>query len=292
MTKKKPVKAFIGSGIKAGIAMIFMFVYSGLQAQVQYPSLSPRGEVSQIVGNTEVKIEYERPSARKRKVFGELVPWNRVWRTGAGNCTKISFSKDVKIEENTIAAGTYSVFSVPNPEKWMIIFNSDTTLYGSYDYDSAKDVIKFPVMSEPSNRFYETLTFDIDIIPNNARIYLSWENTQVSFFMQTSIDEELMKYIDDSLLTGKESDANRYSNAAEQLFYLNKRLEDAIALTNIAIEKNNTDGFARRVKMDLYEKLGQYENALRTVEEAIESEKDENELHYWRQHKVRIKKKL
>ena len=122
-------------------------------------------------------------------------------------------------------------------------------------------------------------------------IYISWENTQVGFELITSTDKELMNYIDDYLLTKKEKIQHKYSNAAEQLYFLNRRLNDAIKLTDIALELDEKDGFARRVKMDIYEKLRRYDEALRIIEQAIEIEGDENEIIFWQQQKERIRNK-
>ena len=99
-----------------------------------------------MVGNTTLQIEYERPSARKRKVFGELVPWDQVWRTGAGNCTKIKTNQPIKIGGQQIEKGVYSLFTIPNPHEWVIILNKDTSLYGSYNYNSENDVARFVVI--------------------------------------------------------------------------------------------------------------------------------------------------
>lgn len=278
---------------KVAIGTILLLIgTSSVFGQVEYPSLSPKGRIIQMVGNTNVEIEYERPSARNRMVFGGLVPWNKVWRTGAGHCTKISFNKPVTLGGQFLEAGKYSIFTIPNPDEWIVILNSDTTLYGSFNYDPKNDVARFIVIPAKTQRFYETLTFDIDLIPNNAKVYISWENTQIAFELLTSTDEELMNYIDEFLLTKKEKDGKRYSNAAEQLYFLNARLNEAIILTDIAIEKDSGDGFARRVKMDIYEKLHLYQEALKTVNEAIEYEKNDNETSHWKKHKERIAAKM
>ncbi len=170
--------------------------------------------------------------------------------------------------------------------------NSETELYGSYDYDPNKDIARFIVIPQKSHRYYETLTFDIDLIPNNARVYISWEYTTIDFELMTSTDQVLMNYIDEFLLPKKEGNGNLYSNAAEQLYFLNKRLNDAIQLTDIAIEKNSNVGFARRVKMDIYEKLHLYENAIGVINNAVKNETDDKEIEYWNEHKARISKKI
>ena len=278
-------KTVIGIGL-------FVFWNSALFGQYEYPSLSPKGQISQVIGNTTIDIEYERPSARDRKIFGELVPWNKVWRTGAAYCTKISFDRSVVIGKQRVEAGKYSVFTVPNPEEWIVILNSDTTLYGSSKYQSEKDVARFAVIPSPSDRFYETLTFDIDLIPNNARIYISWENTQISFDLVTSTDEEMMNYIDGFLLTKKEKKSDQYAEAADHLNFLNTRLNEALLLTDIALEKDKNSGFARRVKMDIYEKLHLYQEAIEVINQAMENEKYQNEIPHWLAHKERIVNKM
>ena len=122
--------------MKEKILILFLiFSAFGVLAQdsaYPYPSLSPKGKISQIVGNTTIEIEYERPSVRKREIFGDLVPWGKLWRTGAGSCTKISFDKDVVVSGQNIEAGKYSIFTIPNPKEWIVILNRDTKLYGTY----------------------------------------------------------------------------------------------------------------------------------------------------------------
>lgn len=251
------------------IILILVLIVSNLIAQENeypYPSLSPKGNISQIVGNTIIGIEYERPSVRKRQIFGEIVPWNKVWRTGAGNCTKIRFDKDVKVGGQKIEAGKYSLFTIPNPTEWIIILNKDTTLYGSYDYDYKKDITRFVTIPVESNRFYETLNFDIEILPNNAKIYLSWANVQVSFDIETTTDFEIEQLIEGELLTEKNKDSDIYAGAAEYLFFQGDNLMDAITLANTAIVLNEHNGWARSLKIKIYEKMKLFSMALAEIE--------------------------
>lgn len=260
-------------------------------SQFNYPSLSPKGEISQVVGNTKIKVEYERPSVRDRKIFGALVPWNKVWRTGAGRRTRISFDKPVKIGRQTLDAGRYSLFTIPNPDKWIIILSADTAEYGSTDYDIKKDVVRFVSFPKTTQRHYEALTIDIDIVPNNAKIYISWENIQISFDVQTTADEEMLNYINQYLLTKKEKDSDIYAGAADHLSYQNHNFRDAIKLADIAIQLDKNNGWARRIKMDVYEKLHMYSDALIVLSQAIEYESNKEEIQYWEKHVERIKKK-
>ncbi len=165
----------------------------GQETDFSYPSFSPKGKLSQTVGNTQIEVDYERPSVRKRKIFGGLVPWNKVWRTGAGNCTKIEFDKDVKIEGQKVPAGRYSLFTIPNPNEWIVIINKDTTLYGSNNYDFKNDIARFVLIPAESNRFYETLNFDIELNQHNSKMYISWANTQIHFDIETSTNQNIEK---------------------------------------------------------------------------------------------------
>lgn len=236
-----------------------------------YPSLSPKGTITQIVGNTTIEIEYERPSARKREVFGNLVPWNKVWRTGAGHCTKISFDNNVILGGQNIDAGKYSLFTIPNEKEWIVIINKDTTLYGSYNYNLKKDVARFVSIPKTTNRFYETLNFDIDIIPNNAQIFISWANTQISFDVKTSTDDDLNDFISKELLTKKNKDSNIYAGATEYLFFKGENFANALKLADIAIELDANNGWARSLKVKIYETLKMYDNALNELNSAVEN---------------------
>lgn len=251
------------------ILTIIAFNVSAQENEYPYPSLSPKGNISQVVGNTVVEIEYERPSVRRRQIFGELVPWGKVWRTGAGSCTKISFDKDVKVGGQRIEAGKYSLFTIPNPEEWIVILNRDTTLYGSYDYNYKNDNARFVTIPIESNRFYETLNFDIEILSNNAKIYLSWANAQVSFDVETTTGSEIEKLIEAELLTKKNKDSDIYAGAAEYLFFRGDNIMDAITLAEVAIEINENNGWARSLKINIYEKMKLFDTALTEIDNYV-----------------------
>jgi tetratricopeptide (TPR) repeat protein len=240
------------------------------QDEYPFPSLSPKGKISQEVGNTLIQIEYERPSARKRKVFGGLVPWNQVWRTGAGHCTKIRFDRAVQVGGQSVEKGTYSLFSIPNPEEWIIILNEDTSLYGSAFYQAEKDVARFVAIPRPAHRYHEALTLDIDLIPNDARIYLSWENTQVSFEIATTTDEQIERLIQEDLMTGKETRSMIYAGAAEYHLYQGTDLMSALQLAGKALEIDHSNGWARELRIKIFDRLKLYERALQETRLAIE----------------------
>ena len=257
------------------IQFLFILILVGLQHHGQdmdypYPSFSPKGNISQIVGNTLISVEFERPSARKRLIYGGLVPWNKVWRTGAGNCTKIAFDKEVTIGGQKVPAGKYSVFTIPNPNEWVVILNKDTTLYGSYNYNAKKDVTRFTAVPVESNRYYETLNFDIELNDHNAEMYISWANTQIKFDIETSTNEKMEKLIREELLTGINQVSRTYAGAASYLVFREMDYENALKLAEKAIELEENNVWVYGIKAGIYERLKLYESAITEITRELE----------------------
>ena len=134
------------------------------KVQIRVTSASPSAAFEQEVGSAKIKVTYSRPLVRGRKIFGELVPFDKLWRTGASDCTVITTSEDISFGNNVLKAGSYSIFSIPSINEWTIIVNSDTTLHGETGYDEKKDIMRFKVPLEKSPNFYETFTIDLNDI--------------------------------------------------------------------------------------------------------------------------------
>ena len=137
---------------------------------------SPPATVKATVGGAAVEIKYSQPSARGRKVMGGLVPFGEVWRTGANAATTISFDKDVQINGESLAAGKYSIYTIPGEDKWTIIFNSATGQWGT-QYPEDKDVLRIDVPSGKTGDFVETFTISAE----GDHVMMAWENTEVKF---------------------------------------------------------------------------------------------------------------
>lgn len=253
--------------LKSTVLTFCLLFLAGGSLQAQFSSLSPQTSLTQEVGNTTITVAFERPAARGRKIFGGLVPWNKVWRTGAGYCTKINFSHDVVVGGQPVMAGKYALLTVPGEEEWMIILNKDTTLYGSRDYDSKKDVIRFRVPAKKAGRHFEALSLDLDITPDDARMYISWSAVQVSFPIKTSTEAEAFAYID-SLMAEPLNKKADYAWPAEYLLLKQKNINHVIALANrqLAIEESE---YALRLKAEAYAYLGYQEKSLVEADKAI-----------------------
>lgn len=139
---------------------------------------SPTETISTTIGATNVSLTYSRPSAKGREVFGKLVPFGEIWRTGANEATSISFDKDVKIAGQLLKAGKYQLFTIPNADKWSIIFNSKSNQWGAFFYDAKSDVLRVEVPSEKSDAMVEKLTLAFESTTNTG-LSIAWEKTKV-----------------------------------------------------------------------------------------------------------------
>jgi tetratricopeptide (TPR) repeat protein len=162
------------------------------------------------------------------------------------------------------------MFTIPNPHVWVVILNKDTTLYGSYDYKFENDAARFIIIPQRTDRYYETLNFDFELIPKNARIYASWENTQISFDIETTSDKLIENFIVKELATGKEKNSDIYTGAAEYYLYQGTNLSEAISLADKALEIDKNNSWARDLKIRIYERLKLHKKALIEIEKALE----------------------
>ena len=231
--------------MRAIIFTLLLFTVNLSFSQINTPRVSPASEVEQMVGLTEIEIEYSRPSMRGREVFGNLVPYGKVWRTGADNSTKISFDTDVIISGKTIQSGTYSIFSIPNKESWEIILYSDVELWGvPRDWSENKIVFSsmFDVKKLKKSNTVETFTISFnDLTNNDVNMSISWENTSVDIKIEvptrSMVESDINKVLSDN---PKSSD---YYAAAVFYRQENINLDKALEWMNKAIEMNESPRF-------------------------------------------------
>ena len=221
------------------IFFTILFLASYLNySQIKTPRVSPASAIEQMVGLTEIEVEYSRPSKRGRDIFGNVVPFGKIWRTGADNCTTISFSTDVVIDSQTIKSGKYSIFSIPNKETWEVMLYLDTDLWGvPKDFDKNKVVFKssFKLNKSGINSIHETFTISFDNITNNeAKMTFSWDDVSVS----VNINVPTKKIVSDNIkevMSGSPSPSDYYS-AAVYYKQENMNLDTALKWINKAID--------------------------------------------------------
>jgi len=149
--------------------------------------ISPKAAVIQTVGFTEVRIDYSRPGVKKREIWGKLVPYDAVWRAGANEATKITFSTDVTVEGKMLKKGSYSLFAIPGKNDWTIIFNKVADQWGAFEYNESEDALRVKVKIEDAV-WQEWLSYTINRASiNSAVIRLEWEKIKVPFKVEVKL---------------------------------------------------------------------------------------------------------
>ena len=253
------------------------------------PEESQAASVSQTIGLVEVTITYSRPNMMERRIFGEQVPWGTVWRVGANTSTKIHFDQSVYLDGHQVPAGTYSLLAIPQPERWTIILNKDTGLWGHYGYDQAKDLLRFEVAVSQSQDFEETLAFGfLDVDKWSAKVQIAWGHYRAQF--EVSPDEE---WTDQTILTDiKEkignpkyhvneiTTAHIYMISARYYFETDNDLEQAAEWMEKAIEISPVNYFFL-YQADILEKLGRTEEALAASKQGLAKYQKEGTNKEW-----------
>ena len=232
------------------IILIHFFILQALiisaqeKAQIKLTSASPSASFEQELGSTIIKVSYSRPLARGRKIFGELVPFEKLWRTGASECTSITTNEDIVFGNTTLKMGSYSIFTIPSKKEWTIIVNTDTTLYGETGHDAKKDVFRFTIPVESIPNFYETFTIEINDINSKGEGFLKiiWENSMVKIPIKSKADENILAVIDKHIIKDKTQDANLLFQAANYYYSTNRDYKQAIVWL-IEAEKLDPENF-------------------------------------------------
>jgi hypothetical protein len=172
------------------LSLAFIGGLSQAQAQLDIPVPSPKASVSQMFGLTDIRLEYASPAVKGRIIFGELVPYGQVWRTGANSATEIHFSTDVELGGKEIKAGKYALFTIPNEKEWTIILNTNEGQWGSTNYKQELDVHRFTVAPKTLGDSYERLVFLVQAIDDNsAHVLLRWANTEIAIPVKANTDK-------------------------------------------------------------------------------------------------------
>lgn len=234
-------------------------------AQVKTPAPSPKAEVEQALGLTEIEIEYSRPSMKGRTIFGDLVPYDKLWRTGANAPTVVKFDDDVTIEGNKVEEGKYALFTIPGKDKWTVILNSNTK-NNVYNYDNSTEVAKFDVTPSKMADTKETFTIGFDNLRDNeCTMYLAWENTRVSMKISVNTDEAVMASIKKEMAGPS---AGSYYQAARYYHENGKDKKEALNWINKANELDPGKYWMMKWKAEIQASNGLTKEAIATAKEA------------------------
>ena len=175
---------FVNRILVLAVALALVTEFSYAQ---KFPGLDPSPadiayfrEGNQRNGAPVVKVVYGRPQKKGRKMLGEAEPFGKVWRLGANETTEIKLYRDVTFGDKKISAGTYSMYAIPNADKWTIIFNSKLDTWGAYAYDESKDVARIEVPATKSDKEFEAFTIDFNGTADSGNMFFAWENTMVT----------------------------------------------------------------------------------------------------------------
>ena len=251
----------------AAVVAITALSSASLNAQLKVPAPSPLQTVKQAFALSDITVEYSRPSAKGRVIYGDVVPFGKVWRTGANSATKITFGEDVKLEGNAITAGTYALYTVPNKDSWEIIIYKDLTLGGDVsNYKKENDVAHFTVKPKALNDKVETFTIEFaNITSTSVVIALNWEKTRVEITAVADIDAKIMKNIENSVI----KDNRPYYQAASYYYESNKDLVKANEWADMAIANNPKGYWIYMLKAKIQAKSGDKKGAIATAEKVI-----------------------
>ena len=240
------------------------------QAQLSTPAPSPSQKIEQTVGLTDVTLEYSRPSMKGRKIFGGLVPYDQIWRTGANANTKITFSQPVMVGGKKLEAGSYAIYTKPGAQSWEFYFYSDASNWGTpQEWDDAKVAAKVNATPYPMPMSVEsfTMTFD-DVKSDSANLGLIWENVYISVPITFETDKQVTASIS-QVMAGPS--ANDYYSAAVYYLEANKDIGKAKMWIDKAIELREQPAFwYHRQQSLIYAKAGDKKGAIAAAKKSLE----------------------
>jgi hypothetical protein len=241
---------------------------------VEFPAPSPACTVKQRVGLTDIEIVYSRPGAKGREIFGGLVPYGTVWRTGANQATKITFSTPVKFEGAEVPAGTYGLFTIPGESEWTVILNKAPAQWGAYQYDEKKDLVRVKVTPVNLSEQVETFMIEWDNIRDeSASLYLIWEHTLVPVRIEIELTSKLVPQIEQVMAAPGQR--KPYYQAAMFYYDHGQDLQKARKWIDAAVAEREAF-YTVHLKAKILAKLGDKEGAIaaakRSTELAIKAE--------------------
>lgn len=238
---------------------------AAIAQDMKLPSSSPKISLTQQFATSKIELEYSRPSMKGRKVFGEMIPYGKSWRTGANALTKITFGEDVVFGGQKVAAGAYSLYTIPGKASWTVVLNSELQSKGEQFFDASKDVVKVTVKPVVSKENYETFTLDLnDITSSSLTLNIRWENVKVPVTIMADNKEKIIAYLEKELKGSNPP----YQAAAGYFNEANYKLEDAITYADKTLAANPNAFWIHSLKAQIYSKLGKKKEAIASAQKA------------------------
>jgi Protein of unknown function (DUF2911) len=236
--------------------------------ELTLPRISQHGVTTQTIGISTVTIEYSRPLAGSREIWGKTVPYGKVWRAGANENSTITFSDDVTIEGKPLPAGTYGLHMIPDKDQWTIIFSKNSTSWGSFSYDEKEDALRVTV-KPATDQAFDTLTYTFDDVkPDSAVATLRWEKLAVPFRVSVDVKAAVLKSIRNQLRSVGGFTWAGYDEAANWCLDNNYNLEEALKWEDTSIQ--NEDRFENlETKSRILDAMGKKDEAAKTLSAAF-----------------------
>ncbi len=254
--------------MKTILTLLACAVISGsVHAQnLKTPAASPAVTIKQDFALSSVEISYSRPGVKDRKVFGDLVPYGKVWRTGANAATTITFGEDVVINGKKVSAGKYGLLSIPGQNEWTIIISKQTNVTSPAAYKQSEDVVRLQASVEKLPFPMETFTiFFNNIKPSAMEAVIAWENTLVSFPITANIDKSVMSQIDELM----KSDNPPYFQAAMYYLETDRNMDKVLSWMDKALEQNPKAFWIYHNKANALAKNGKKKQAVDAAKKSI-----------------------
>lgn len=268
--------------MKKLLLLIAIGFTASLNAQILTPKASPAAKMQQKVGLADIQIEYSRPGAKGRVIFGDLIPFGQMWRLGANENTKITTSEALIIGKDTLNAGTYALFAKPGPTNWELYFYADYSNWGLPEpWDPKKVVLQASAVVQKTQNFQENLAISLDALTNNGgTLLICWENTKVSLPFSLNTKAKVLASIDKTMAGPA---ANDYHAAATYYFNENIDLKTALEWSTKAVALRGPSAYwMTRLKAQLQAANGDYKGAIETAKISNEAAKADGDDAYVR----------
>lgn len=259
--------------------IVLLFAITCTHAQITTPAASPSASLTQTVGLTEISIDYSRPGKKGRAIFGDLVPYGSIWRTGANSTTKVTIDKPITINNKELPKGTYSLYTIPGESLWEVIFYTDHSTPMLKEIDDEKVALRTMVESKPISMDFESFTIMINnVTADGAELAVMWDKTYVSIPFTVATDKDVMGSIE-TVMAGPSS--FDYYNAA--VYYLNtgKDIEQAKNWINKSLSMSDNPGYWQlRQQSLILAKSGDKKGAIEAAKKSLEAAEKAGNMDY------------
>ncbi|MEO9818594.1 MAG: DUF2911 domain-containing protein [Flavobacteriaceae bacterium] len=263
---------------------------SALFSQIAHPKASPFATILQEIGLSKISVEYSRPATKGRKIFGDLVPYGRIWRVGANESTKITLDTDMTVMGNALPKGTYALYAFPEASEWQIVFHKNISHWGDgrKNYDPKEDLFRAKVKPQKNLHHQENFLIAFDSITHNsANMTLTWAETQIN--IPFSVDTHAQMEIEIAKQITENPKAQTYYEAARYLQEQEKDYKRALEYLNKALELGGDTYYFHRVKSLVQAALGDYKSAVQSADKSLEISKSLEKDEFVRMNEKNIK---